>query len=265
MRLLKVSAVMALAVSAAACHDSEFATPLEPGGGVRFINAVPDTGAMTMRFVDIVENSSFWNVAFRSSAVFYQRAKAGQRQLRIFMHGTTAEVASTVVKDTVITIEDGKNYSVIVYDNARPSGPKLMVMQDDPPAPGAGQVGLRAINLAPSLGPVDVFLSAQGSSVPLPGTPTFSSVPVAGSSAYTTAAAATYQFRVTAPASITVLGSHNAVAGSATTVGSTSFAPGTNIAGSVVGVYIFPRSVAGSQAPQTLTTPGMLSFWERRP
>jgi hypothetical protein len=41
--------------------------------------------------------------------------------------------------------------------------------------------------------------------------------------------------------------------------------PGTTQAGSAVTGFVLPPSVVGSQAPQTLTDPTILFFWDRRP
>ena len=61
-----------------------------PTAGIRFVNAVPDTGAMDFRPVDIVENSTFYNIGFRTTTLlFYKNARAGSRKFRIFMTGTT--------------------------------------------------------------------------------------------------------------------------------------------------------------------------------
>ncbi|NOT09937.1 MAG: DUF4397 domain-containing protein [Gemmatimonadales bacterium] len=274
MRLNKLllGGVMALAVGA--CQKDEFIdTPVQPAALVRFIHAVPDTGAMDFRFVDLVENSSGFGMLFRTLSIststggtFYQRAAPGARHLRIFMDGLTAAVASTIVKDTTLNLVADKFYTVVLHGFARAGSTpalQLSVFEDGPTDPGT-QVGLRVVNLGAGLGAQDVYVSAQGAAVALPATPTFSNVAYAAASAYAATAAGTYQYRTTAPASVTVVASGNALAGVAgTTIANPQ--PGTSIAGSAVSGFIVPRSVAGSGAPQAFTTPGVIFLWDRRP
>ena len=69
-RILQLS-VLVLAAGAGACGTPEKIIKTEdiPTAGVRFINAVPDTGAMDFRFVDIVESNAHFNIAFRNNPV----------------------------------------------------------------------------------------------------------------------------------------------------------------------------------------------------
>ncbi|MGH7560389.1 MAG: hypothetical protein ACRENB_05145, partial [Gemmatimonadales bacterium] len=107
MRRLYQLSVFVLAVGAlGACKPEEIVVTEDiPTAGIRFVNAVPDTGAVDFRPVDIVENSTFYNVTFRSTALlFYKNAEAGSRHFRIFMspnQSLPAEqqqaIASTVV------------------------------------------------------------------------------------------------------------------------------------------------------------------------
>ena len=86
-RFLRFS-VLCLALGAAnACKPEEvFITEDIPTAGIRFLNVVPDTGAVDFRPVDIVENSTFYAMAHRSTGLFYYKnARAGARHFRIFM------------------------------------------------------------------------------------------------------------------------------------------------------------------------------------
>jgi hypothetical protein len=95
-----------------------------PTAGVRFVNAVPDTFAVDFRPVDIVENSTFYSVAFRNTTLLaYKNARAGSRHFRIFQSGITPEIASVVVKDTTVTLEAGKRYTFILWGCLAGSAP----------------------------------------------------------------------------------------------------------------------------------------------
>jgi hypothetical protein len=115
-RTLQLAAVCLTVAAVNACRPEEvIVTEDIPTAGVRFINAVPDTGAMDMRPVDIVENSTFYGVTFRSTTLlFYKNARAGSRNFRIFRNGDNASVASIVVKDTTVTLEAGHRYTFIL-------------------------------------------------------------------------------------------------------------------------------------------------------
>ena len=73
-RFLRFS-VLCLALGAAnACKPEEvFITEDIPTAGIRFLNVVPDTGAVDFRPVDLVENSTFYNMAHRSTGLFYYK------------------------------------------------------------------------------------------------------------------------------------------------------------------------------------------------
>lgn len=75
-RIFQLSMLCAAAGIVSACKPEEQLTsPDIPTAGVRFINAVPDTGAaygLDFRFVDIVENSA----AFESPSGTIRRRRA---------------------------------------------------------------------------------------------------------------------------------------------------------------------------------------------
>jgi hypothetical protein len=93
-RILQLTTLGLLAGVASACSpDKVVTTELTPVAGVRFINAVPDTGAafgLDFRFVDIVENSDAYRITYRNTPstsglvtagaqIQYKAAKTGSR------------------------------------------------------------------------------------------------------------------------------------------------------------------------------------------
>jgi uncharacterized protein DUF4397 len=280
-RLLPVSLLCLAAGALNACQPEEvILTENIPTAGVRFIHAVPDTGAMDFRPVDIVENSQFYGVAFRpTNAAFYKNARAGSRHYRIFMSADLSlpsaqqqAQASTVVKDTTFTLEAGHNYTFILWGYARagsPLGPamKLDIIDDNPGDPGAS-VALRIVNTA-GLGAID------GKQYPAAGAPpaaaTWANVAPQSASAYISTTPASIRYNVTpAGGGAALFADPTALAGVAATV-DIEAQPGTTIAGSAVSGFVFPRSVAGSKAPQGTISgvnyglPGIMFIWDRRP
>ena len=276
-RIFQLSTLVALAGVASACRPERITVTQAPTvAGVRFINAVPDTGAafgLDFRFVDIVENSSHFKIPFRnnivttngvpgSTLIEYKNTQAGQRHLRIFLSDTLQAVAQTVLKDTTVTIEGGKRYTAILWGNARAGQSPAMRFSfiEDAPADPASNVALRVINTTGT--PVDVreYLSTGS----LPSAATWTSVPALGMSNYVTSAPGTIRFNVQpAGGGSTLFAEASALLGVAGTVDLEAI-PGTTIPGSAVSAIIWPRSVSGSKAAQ-FSTPAISFAWDRRP
>lgn len=263
-----------------------------PTAGVRFIMAVPDTAAMDMRFVDIVENNAHWNMAFRSNVVTtggtpastfvaYKATRAGSRHFRIFMHGNcTASAcdqsyASTVVKDTTVMLEANKLYTALLWGYANPTGPNRpaaavnypmrLTFFEEAVADASPNVSIRVINAAEY--PVDVRYYIRGATAPA--TPQWASVAPMSISTYNAIATDTifYNVRAAGAATNLVATDGRALIGAEAIVGPPGpidALPGTMVAGSGVTGIVFPRSVAGSQAPN-VTTPSISFVWDRRP
>lgn len=285
-RIFQLSMLCLAAGVASACKpDQTITNPISPTAGVRFINAVPDTGAafgLDFRFVDIVENSDAFRIAFRnnpqtsggvtaSSQIQYKAAQAGSRHFRIFLDDTLQAIASTVLKDSTVTFEAAHNYTFLLWGNARSTGSdkmRLSVIDETVQDPGS-KVALRVINTTGS--PIDVReYPASGS---LPSAATWANVPAYSISSYVNVDTAQVRFNVQPAGGGTALFS-DALAlvgqpigtktGGCTVGVDCDVTPGTTVAGSAVTLIVFPRSVAGSKAP-SFTTPGASFMWDRRP
>lgn len=287
-RLLQLS-MLCLAVGlASACSDPETIVKTEniPTAGFRFINAVPDTNAMDLRFIDILENSAHYQIGFRdgpastnitagavtlgsvvgSNQIEFKNTRAGSRHFRIFLNGTTAAVASTVLKDTTITLEAGKNYTAIMQGPARSGGMSLVVYEEVVADPAAN-VALRVINTTPN--PIDVRTYPASGTAPV--APTWASVAAYSRSAFVTATPAQMKYNVTAaggaaalfPDLYALIGAPASSSAGTTTLDIEGL-PGTTQPGSAVTAIVFPASVAGSNAVQFAAT-GMSFMWDRRP
>lgn len=276
-RFLRFS-VLCLALGAAnACKPEEvFITEDIPTAGIRFLNVVPDTGAVDFRPVDIVENSTFYNMAHRGTGLFfYKNARAGARHFRIFMSPdpalTAAEqqaMASTVVWDSVVDLQAGRLYTFILWGYSRTGSTparRLTVIEDTPSDPGA-QVALRVVHAAPGLGALDVRAYKKGD--PLPAAPTWAGVAEFAVSGYQLANpdSILFNFQPAGGGANVIATDPLALVGVAANItGDINPIPGTRVAGSAVSGFIVPASVIPSKAPQTLTTPGFISVWDRRP
>ena len=247
----------------------EVETP--PTAGIRFLHLSPDFRAVDFRPVDIVENSQFYNVIYRNTALFlYKNARTDQpRHYKIFLTPIASDPpdkqladAQTVVADLDnLTLEAGKRYTVVLwgYSSGAPVPQRVDVLTDDPADPGA-QVALRIINASGS--PIDgrAYVTAQGA----PAAPTWAAVPALSASTYANFTPSSgMQFSARDVGAAANLATGNAPAGTAQQVDFEAI-PGTNVAGSaIVGIFA-PRSVAGSAAPN-ITTAGFIFGFDRRP
>lgn len=285
-RILHLTTLCLAAGVASACKPADTITnPIGPTAGVRFINAVPDTGAafgLDFRFVDIVENSDAFRIGFRdnpqtsggvtaSAQIQFKAAKAGERHFRIFLDDTLQAVASTVLKDSTVTLEASHNYTFLLWGNARSSGSdkmRLTVIDETVADPGT-QVALRVINTTSA--PIDASYYVSGGSVP--GAPTWPNLGGYSISTYVTAAPNQIKFNIRPAGSASTLVADQlaligqpagtATAGCVVGVDCTS-TPGTTVPGSAVTIVVFPASVAGSKAV-SFSTPGTTFMWDRRP
>lgn len=261
-----------------------------PTAGVRFINAVPDTGAafgLDFRFIDIVENSDAYRITFRNTPstsgavvagaqIQYKPAQAGSRHFRIFLDDTIQTIATTVLKDSTVNLDQGHNYTFLFWGNARSSGAdkmRLTVIDETVADPGQ-QIALRVINASGS--PVDV--RQYPTTGTLPATADWPSVGAYSISTYKLVSPAPIKFDVQPAGGGTALfndvqgvvgeklgATTGATTGGGCTVGvDCTVIPGTTVAGSAVTLIVFPATVAGSKATR-FTTPGAVTMWDRRP
>jgi len=291
MRRILLSTLGLLACVASACQpDRVVSTQTDPVAGVRFINAVPDTGAafgLDFRFVDIVENSAAYRTTFRNTPstsgavtaaaqIQYKAAKSGSRHFRIFLSDSLLAAAQTVLKDSTVNLETGHNYTFLLWGNARSSGAdkmRLTVIDETVADPGS-QVALRVINATGS--GIDVRQYVATGTVPAGAD--WANVGGLSMTTYKLVSPAPIKFNVqpsgggtalfTDPQAIVgePLGTATGSASGAGCVVGTdcSVVPGTTVPGTSVTLVVFPRSVAGSKATN-FTTPGAVSMWDRRP
>jgi hypothetical protein len=279
MAQLSLPCLAALAASACTSPDQIVATEEIPSAGVRFINAVPDTGAaygLDFRFVDLPESNAHFRIPFRnnpatsagvtaSTLVQYKAARAGARHFRIFLSDSLQSVASIVLKDSTLNLEAGKNYTALLWGNARSSGPdrmRLTVIEEGVADPGAN-VALRVINTTGS--PIDVRRYVAGATPPAAAT--WASIAPYTVSAYVTSPPGQIRYNVQpAGGGASLFADALALMGTAASVDIEAI-PGTTVAGSAVTAIVFPRSVAGSRAPQSTAfgVPALTFIWDRRP
>jgi len=305
-RIVKLS-LLGIAASVSACKSADLSVPTEvlPYAGVRFINAVPDSAGafgMDFRFVDQLESNAHFRIAFRnnpstatggiSSQIQYKGAREGARHFRVFLDDTIQSIAATVVRDTTVNLTKLKNYTAIMWGNGRsvstiPAGTAggdkmaLAFWEETVLDPGPGKIALRVINAT------NTAIDAWAVVGTVPVTPTWAAVAPYTASAFVVVdsnTAYTYQIR-NAGVGTNLFASTTALTGIVATCGGSAptatnpsgckagehadvdAVPGTKVAGSAVTGIVFPRSVAGSRAPQAaaFANPTISYMWDRRP
>lgn len=256
MRVKQIGLALIGALMVAGCSkdDGPIVAPDVPLAYTRFINAIPDTGSVDFRFIDFLEYSPFAIQLNFKQFTPYQGTAPGARHLRVFTDPggePSLDDVTQILVDEMPQFEAGKYYTLVAVGNSRSGGVVLQVFEDEIPDAGTN-VAFRVVHLGTGLGSVNVGITAASDdAIPAP---TFSSVAYLGETAYVTRATGAAWFRVQETTAATEIVSGNGrqapagVAGNPlaqqTTIG------GSGQAGSVVTAFLFPRSVAGSKAPQ---------------
>jgi hypothetical protein len=268
-----LAALATLLVTACSNQDAgPFTAVIPPLAYTRFVNAVPDTGAIDFRFVDAVEYSPFATaLAFRSFTP-YQGTAPGARHMRTFPNSTDITVTSQIMKDATLTFEAGKYYTIAFVGNSRAGATNpadLVVMEDATPDPGAS-IAVRVVNFGTDLSNVDVYAAASTGAA-LPGTPSYTNVAYRAASSWVTMTPGTLALKVTDAGTTTPLRAN--VAAPAGAPKGTTVDPDANPIGgaaqpgSAFTAFFMPRSVAGSKAPQSsaFTNPTIVYIVDKSP
>jgi len=246
-------------------------TVLQESATIRYVNAVPDTSRLDVRFVDgSIEGSPQYSAVVFRTFTPYQRVRPGRRQIKIFTnpneYGNSAAVAMQEHIDTTFTFEPNARYTIISYGNARlgvAPRHRLVILRDELPATLLPtQIGARTVHAAAGAGNVDVYVRPSEAAPAISGAPTRADVPELGVTGYlpldarptgTAADTLSYRWDITAPGSTTRI--PLAVSTGRGLLGRVGTAAQNPLAGFQIGrtamtVIILPRSVAGSRAPQ---------------
>jgi hypothetical protein len=253
MRLSRFLVIGVVLAAVAACNDDEITnTTPPPLAGVRFINAMADTGAVDIRMIDQVPWSALaLSLAFRSGTE-HQPTEAKTRHIRVFPTSRNPVVTSNFMLDTMITFAANQHYTLLLSGSAKNNTDRFIVIADDATSPAAGSIAVRAVNA--SCGPagtpnVDFLVGADSTALAAVG----SNIAPNAASAYQARAAGSLLGRFTTTVTPTRVAQATGPVAPATPAGARP-AAGVNSAGTVLSAYCFPRSVAGTTAPQDTVT-----------
>ena len=210
MRNLKSIAFVAACGFLAACGTKEAASPLEPTGPtgrVRFVDMITDTTKGRVNAilegipfgVNLVYGQSTPATLPSPSTANYSAIYAGSRTLVLKRTADT----STVVATISFTVTSGQDQTIYAIGGAGGTAVTSLTVPDDNSAITSSGTRLRIVNLSPTAGGVDVFVTAANADLST-ATPAFTNVGYRGASTYLTPAVGAYQVRFvptgTAPA-----------------------------------------------------------------
>jgi hypothetical protein len=267
MRFFRVLVIGVAIAAVGACNDDEITnTSPPPLAGVRFINAMADTGAVDIRMIDQVEWSALaLSLAFRAGTE-HQPTEAKSRRIRVFPTSRNPVVTSAFMLDTTLTFAANQNYTLLLAGSAKNNTDHFVVLADDVTAPAAGTISIRAVNAAcGTAGSPNVDFLAGADSTTLAALA--SNVAPNAASAYQSRAAGAMLGRFNTSVTPTRVAQASGPVAPATPAGARP-AAGVNSAGTALSAYCFPRSVAGTSAPQdtvTFNRAGVVYFVDRVP
>ena len=193
----------------AGCGTKDALDPLIPGaqGRVRLVNLITDT--TRGRVNAILESVPFGvNLTYGGSTPSSLPSPATAIYSPVLIGGRTLVLRRTADTVTTVatfpfTVATGVDYTVYATGGTGASAITSLITTDTNAAPAFGAVRVRVVHLAPTAGPVDIFVTAVGADLAL-ATATLANVPVRGAAYLPSVAAGTYQVRVvpagTAPA-----------------------------------------------------------------
>ena len=204
------TALAALALALAACGTESAPGPLQPTGStgrMRVVNVITDTTRGRVNV--IVDGLPFGvNLTYAQSTPAtlpapstapYAAVLAGNRPIVLKRTIDTA----TTVGTSAVAVAGMEDRTVYVVGGAGGSAISFFSIADTNAAPAAGQVRLRVVQMSPTAGAVDVFVTAPGADLAT-ATPVATNLAYQRASAYFSVAAGTYRVRAvpagTAPA-----------------------------------------------------------------
>lgn len=156
-----------------------------PSSHLRFVQAVPNAPAVDM-LVDATPRAAALGYG---AATGFLRVEAGDRRVQMRQSGTT-----TMLMDLTTPVEFPRAYTVV--STGRLNDIEPLVAPDTASIPLTGEMKLRVVQAAPSLGSVDVYVTDP--TVSLAGaTPVFQDLPFRGNSEYVVLPVGNLRIRIT--------------------------------------------------------------------
>jgi hypothetical protein len=194
MKLKMLSLLFAVGALVSACgDDDDNGTGPENSGRVRVVHLSPNAPNVDV-LVDDVEIAD--DVDYLTASE-YLDVEAGSRTVLIRPSNST----ETVIEEN-ITVEDGRDYTVLVGNNLLDI--TLDVLEDDNTSPASGNAKVRLIHGAPGAPSVDIYVTTPGADISLE-SPVLTDIGFGAVSPYLEVPAGDYQVRVTPAGTLDVV------------------------------------------------------------
>ena len=205
---VKIGFLAALALVSVGCGTEEAAGPLDSGaqGRIRFVNLITDQARLPVNA--ILENVPFGvNLGYGGTTpsslpapatANYSAILAGDRTLVLQKTADAATLATLT-----FTIVEGADHTVYARGGTAGGAITGFMTTDPTPTTAAGQVLVRIVNMSPTGGAMDFFVTAPNADLST-ATPIAANLAFNGETQYVSLPAGTYQIRAvpagTAPA-----------------------------------------------------------------
>lgn len=291
MTVKRVWMALVLGAAVAACQKdtSGAKVNLPPLAGLRYFDAVLDTGYMDFRVVDIVSYSpNAVRARFRTggdpggvpNTTFsppFLPVQTGAHDIRVFLDSTDLATATTVMFDTTVTFSPGWNYTFILYGSARAKTLHAAVLADTVIAPpdANSSIWVRTLNLASDASGAQGDTTGVGASADafvIPQANTQAGAATIGGSVFKAKSnyvrVATGSLKAvitrTGDATLTTVATLNFLDG---TVGTAAVnpVPGALVKNTAFTVVILPRSKPGAGMPFAYAGPGVFILTDQNP
>lgn len=251
MRLTRLTTLFLSAIAIAGCGSDKITSPnFPPLAGVRWINAVSDTGAIDVRAIDQVEFSPVVNALAYTKGTEHQPVEAKARHFRAFITSTNPAITSNPIVDTTITFAANQRYTVLITGAAR-SKVFFVVIDDNPAAAASGQIAIRTVNA--SSGAIDAYV-VDSTNSPVTGPATAANVAPRTASAYVGHAPSKVAVRVTPAGTPGTVSASQQGPYPPAKLANEAPAAGVTTASTPFSVYYFPAGVPGSVTAPTTGT-----------
>ncbi len=288
MTVKRVWITLFLVAAVAACQKDTAGVKavIPPLAGLRYFDAVLDTGYMDMRLVDIVSYApNSVRARFRTGgdplgvsngalSPPFLSVQTGAHEIKAFLDSTDLTTATKVMYDTTVTFVEGHNYTFILYGRARATNGLHSLIVDDAPMalPADNSIWVRTINLATSLDttgigatPPDAYAIPQSSSAAAPPTIAGASSVYGRVSAYVRVPVGSLQAVLTRTGTVTAVGTAvNFLDGAVGTSTSDPLA-GALVKNTAFSIVMLPRSTPGAGMPFSYATPGAFILIDQQP
>jgi hypothetical protein len=141
-----------------ACGGGSASTNNGPGAQIRVMQGSPDFGSVDV-FVNgqVLTTNLSWHNVFPIPTTSYSNVQAGNTHFQEFPTGTT----SSALVDTHLPLAASTFYTVLTVGEQSTGSLATLTLTDDHIAPESGQLRLRFVHRASTIGTVDVYTTAN--------------------------------------------------------------------------------------------------------